>query len=91
VCYFYKGFSDIVLEKTKNKILAKKWDKLFIADMIASIDTLIILIGGIFVEFPFPFNSILFKFVLSFAVCVYLIVLGILKVIYIFKTARALS
>ena len=91
VIYFYKGLSNLASVKTKNKVLVQKWDKLLIANVVVSIYNLIIYINGLYGNSIIPVDNTAITLLLTLAVSIYTIVLGILKIVYIIKTASALE
>ena len=91
VIYFYKGLSNLASVKTKNKVLVQKWNKLLIANIVVSIYNLIIYINGLYGNSIIPVDNTALTLLLTLAVSIYTIVLGILKIVYIIKTASALE
>lgn len=84
--FFCKGFYELVSQKTKNIILANKWKKILTANVILAILNFISHIINFF-----EIASITPVLLFALVVAIYSICIGILKVIYILKTAQGLT
>jgi len=94
VYFFYKGFSHLVSNKTGNNNLAKKWEKLLVANLILVILNLLTNIIN-YTNLKYDFFDILAQIpvvalLISLIFFVFAIVLIILEIVYVIKTAKEL-
>ena len=88
--FFYKGLEELVSKKTKNIVLANKWKKLLKLNLILSILNFIICIYDLYGNTEFFSENLIIYFLLSLVFGGFAIYLGILEIIYLFKTAKEL-
>ena len=88
--FFFKGFSILVSQKIKNISLANKWKKLMTASVVLSVLNLLVFINNLYGGSAFFSENLIVEFVLSFGITIIGLSLEVLKIVYIFKTAKNL-
>lgn len=91
VYFLYKGLSCLVLEKSKNKILALKLDKFLTANLIMVICNFIASLITLFELDEVLLFDLSFILIVSSALVIFSVVLSVLKIVYIFKIAKEIA
>lgn len=83
--FFYKGFYTLVSQKTNNVVLANGWKKLLTFNIVLAVLNLISHVNNLL-----DISSISLVSIFALCVSIFSCYIGILKLIYILKTAKEL-